>query len=157
VRYGDYIAKVAAFPTQPTLATLGEPEIDTSEDANAFRNAMVRFFAHHGAEFDIRVQLCTDLDTMPVEDASVMWPEDQSPYCTVARLVLPAQNVFSDERYHYFEQRLAFNPIHALVEHQPLGSVMRARMQVYLQTQDFRQRANGVLPAEPSQAAEVPD
>ena len=157
VRYGDYIAKVAAFPTAETLAAVGDPHVDPSQDDDAFRSAMVAFFQRHGAEFDLRVQLCTDLTAMPVEDASVQWPEAQSPYRTVARLTLPTQAVFSDARFQYFEQRLAFNPIHALETHRPLGGVQRARMQAYLQTQDFRQRTNNAAPAEPSSAAEVPD
>lgn len=156
-RYGDYIAKLAAFPTPETLAAIGNPHVDTSQDENAFRTAMSDFFAHHEATLDLRVQLCTDLATMPVEDAAVQWPEAQSPYRTVARLTLPRQAVFSEARYHYFEQRLAFNPIHALEAHRPLGGVQRARMQAYLHTQDFRQQANGVAPVEPHQAAEVPD
>lgn len=157
VRYGDYIAKVAAYPTEQTRAAIGEPKVDTSQDDDAFRHAMTVFFARHGAEFDIRVQLCTNLDTMPIEDVSVPWPEEQSPYRTVARLTMPMQATFSDERQQYFEKRLAFNPIHALEEHRPLGGVQRARMKVYLQTQAFRQRANSVAPAEPRSAAEVPD
>lgn len=157
VRYGDYIAKVAAFPTPETLAAIGNPHVDPGQDDDAFRTTMTTFFARHGAEFDLRVQLCTDLDAMPVEDASVQWDEAQSPYRTVARLTMPPQDSFSDERYRYFEQRLAFNPIHGLEAHRPLGGVNRARMQVYLQTQDFRQRTNGMNPAEPPSSAEVPD
>ena len=157
VRYGDYIAKVAAYPTGQTLAAIGDPKVDTSQDKDAFRHAMTVFFARHGAEFDIRVQLCTNLDTMPVEDASVQWPEEQSPYRTVARLSLPVQDAFSDGRRQYFEKRLSFNPIHALEEHRPLGGVQRARMKVYLQMQGFRQQSNGVAPAEPRSLGEVPD
>ena len=157
VRYGDYIAKVAAYPTAQTLADIGDLKVDTSKDNDAFRDAMITFFARHGAEFDIRVQLCTNLNTMPVEDASVKWPEEESPYRTVARLTMPMQDAFSDGRYQYFEQRLAFNPIHALEEHRPLGGVQRARMKVYLQTQAYRQSVNSVAPAEPRSAAEVPD
>ena len=156
-RYGDYVAKVAAYPTEQTLAAIGEPKVDTNLDDDAFRHAMTGFFARYRAEFDIRVQLCTNLDTMPIEDASVKWPEEQSPYRTVARLSLPMQDAFSEERRQYFEQRLSFNPIHALEEHRPLGGVQRARMKVYLQTQDFRQRTNGVNPAEPGSHADVPD
>ena len=156
-RYGDYLAKVAAFPTPETMAAVGNPHVDTSQDEDAFRDVMVAFFARHGAAFDLRVQLCANLETMPVEDASVQWPEEQSPYRTVARLTLPPQDSFSAERYRYFEQRLAFNPIHALEVHRPLGGVQRARMQAYLHTQDFRQRTNGVNPAEPGSNAEVPD
>lgn len=157
VRYGDYIAKVAAFPTEQTLHAIGDLEVDTKSDDNAFRHAMANFFARNGAEVDFRVQLCTDLGAMPIEDASVEWSEEQSPYRTVARLILPAQNIYSEARRQYFEERLAFNPIHALEAHRSLGSVNRARTQVYLLTQDFRQRRNGVPPAEPRSHAEVPD
>ena len=157
VRYGDYIAKVAAFPTAETLAAVGNPHVDTSQDPDAFRSAMVAFFAKQGAAFDLRVQLCTDLEAMPIEDASAEWPEAQSPYRTVAHLTLPPQDAFSDGRFRYFEQRLAFNPIHALQAHHPLGGINRARMAAYLQTQDFRQQQDGVSPAEPGSSAEVPD
>ncbi len=34
------------------------------------------------------MQLCTDLDAMPVEDASVVWPEDKSPHVAVARITV---------------------------------------------------------------------
>ena len=75
----------------------------------------------------------------------------------MARLRLPPQDAFSAERFPYFEQRLSFNPIHALEAYRPLGGVQRARMVAYLHTQDFRQQQNGVSPAEPGSHAEVPD
>lgn len=118
---------------------------------------MVAFFARHGAAFDVQVQLCTDLNTMPIKNASAKWDEHLSPFRSVARLTLPPQDSFSAERFRYFEQRLAFNPIHGLEAHRPLGGVNRARMAAYLQTQDFRQRTDGVNPAEPPSNAEVPD
>jgi hypothetical protein len=33
---------------------------------------------------------------MPVEDASVLWSEDQSPYRPVARITAAAQDIWSD-------------------------------------------------------------
>lgn len=156
LRHGDYIAQLSAVPTPETLATIGDPASDTSDD-DVFRHSVERYFEDHEAAFDIRVQLCTDLATMPVEDAAVVWPEEQSPHRTVARLVLPRQGAWTDARRAYFEERLSFNPIHALEEHRPLGSIMRARMAVYPQTQDFRQASFGVEPAEPRSLTEVPD
>ena len=156
VRYGDYIAQLSAVPSPATLGTIGDPKVDPSDD-DVFRHVMIAFFAGHDAELDLRVQLCVDLETMPVEDASVAWPEEQSPHRTVAQLILPRQEAYTAERQRFFDDRLAFNPIHALEEHRPLGSIMRARMQVYPHTQDFRQRANQAEPAEPRTHAEVPD
>ena len=115
------------------------------------------FFQRQEATFGLRVQLCTDLAAMPIEDASAVWAEAQSPFRTVARLTLPVQDAFSDGRFRYFEQRLAFNPIHALEAHRPLGGVQRARMQAYPQTQDYHQSQDGVSPAKLGSNAEVPD
>lgn len=38
-----------------------------------------------GGTWELRVQLCVDIEKMPREDASVEWPQDLSPYVTVAR------------------------------------------------------------------------
>jgi hypothetical protein len=157
VRYGDYIAKLAIFPTPETLAAIGDPALATSHDDEAARHALQAYYAQHTGTYEVRVQLCTDLQTMPVEDAAVVWSEVQSPYRTVARLVLPPQEAYSEARRQYMDERLAFNPVHALQAHRPLGSIMRVRTKVYLQAQDFRQQANGVVPAEPRSHAEVPD
>ena len=156
MRQGDYIAQLSAVPTAGTLAAIGDPASDTSDD-DVFRHLVQAFFAEHPAAFEIRVQLCTDLSTMPVEDAAVVWPEEQSPRRTIAWLVLPPQAAWTKAQRAYFEERLSFNPIHALEERRPLGSIMRARMAIYPQTQDFRQASDGVAPAEPRSLAEVPD
>lgn len=156
LRHVEYIAQISAVPTAETLAAIGDPASDTSEE-DVFRHSVQRYFAVHEAVFEIRIQLCTDLEAMPIEDASVVWPEDKSPHRTVAHLILPMQKAWTEQRRAYFEERLSYNPIHALEEHRPLGSIMRARMTIYPQTQDFRQASLGVCPAEPRNLAEVPD
>ena len=156
LRHGEYIAQLSAVPTPETQEAIGEPQSDTRDD-DVFRHSVEVFFAEHDAAFDIRVQLCTDLETMPVEDASVVWPEGQSPHRTAARLVLPRQDAWTEARRAYVEERLAFNPIHALDAHRPLGSIMRARMAIYPEAQDFRHKAFGVAPAEPQSLSDVPD
>lgn len=59
---------------------------------NGLREAVVDFFRSSGGAWEVRVQLCTDLAAMPVEDASVPWPEDKSPYVAVARIGVPPQD-----------------------------------------------------------------
>ncbi len=157
VRYGDYIAKVAVFPTAETLRSIGDPLVDNDADDEAFSKATSAFCSQQQAEFEFKVQLCTNLQTMPIEDATVAWPESESPYMTVARLTIPIQHAHSPERAYYFQERLSFNPAHSLEAHRPLGSIMRARMTAYLATQQFRQTANHVVAAEPQTHAEVPD
>jgi hypothetical protein len=48
-------------------------------------------------EFDVQVQLCIDLDRIPVEDLCVEWPEQLSPFATVAKLRLPRQDIGGDD------------------------------------------------------------
>ena len=156
VRFGDYVAKVGVFPASPELLALGDGPLDVS-DPDVFRHAVVEFFSANNAVFDVRIQLCTDLEKMPIEDASTRWPEELSPYVTVARLVLPAQNAHSEARAAYFTDVLSFRPAHSLASHRPLGSVMRARLQTYEALVAFRQQRNRIASKEPHSSGEIPD
>lgn len=155
VRYDDHVAKLAAIPADDTLAALAGVAPPGS-DRDAFRNAAVAFLADGPVVYDIKVQFCTDLAAMPVEDASVAWDEGESPYRTVARLTLPPQAAWTPARAAY-DDRLAFNPGHSLLTHRPLGSIMRARMQAYRATQRFRLAANRLTAAEPRCSLDVPE
>jgi hypothetical protein len=157
LRWGDAIAKVALFPVSPGLVALADTRLDPKQDPDVFRHAVAEWFRSNEAVFEFRVQLCTDLDTMPVEDASVRWPEDRSPYVTVAVLRFPPQDALSERRLLFVEEVLAFRPSHALLEHRPLGSLMRARLQVYTSLSAFRHANNGEAEQEPAEIAAVPD
>ena len=157
LRYGDHIAKVAVFPASRELNALGDGALDLRGNPDGFRKAVVEFFRRSSAEFDFRVQLCTDLERMPVEDASVRWPEEASSYLSVARLVLPRQEAYNPARQAYFDDVLAFRPAHSLQAHRPLGSVMRARLKTYAALSAFRHGRNGTPEREPRSIDEVPD
>ena len=157
MRYGDYVTKMGFFPISPELLAIIDQTIDTSENPDGFRAAVVNHMRGHDAEFELRVQLCTNIERMPVENASVAWPEDESPYVAVARLLLPAQDAYNPARAAYFDELLSFRPAHSLVTHKPLGSVMRARLAVYQALAGYRQERNGDRPSEPSSIDDVPD
>ena len=61
LRHGDYVAKMGLFPVSPELLAIIDETIDTGADPDAFRHAVVSHLRSHGAEFEMRVQLCTDL------------------------------------------------------------------------------------------------
>ena len=154
IRYGDYIVKLAVVPTSASQRDIAATAIDP-KDPDGLRTATVNYLRDNDATFDVRVQLCTNLDTMPVEDASREWPEDESPYRTVARLRLPRQEADSPER-RAFVDGLSFCVSHSLTDHRPLGSIMRARLRAYPTMARLRRQTNGVPLREPISVEEVP-
>lgn len=156
IRYGDYVAKLGAIPASPAQLGLKDWRLDPKTDEDGFRHAAVAFFAEHDVVFELKAQLWADAERQPIEDASVDWPVEISPYRTVATIRLPRQDAYSAERRRYFDEVMTFRPAHSLEAHQPLGSVMRARLQVYRALSDFRHRENGVTAEDPAKADQIP-
>ena len=154
--YGPYMAKVAVVPVSPNLAALTGAALPVNGSPNALRDAVVDFFRDHAAEWEMRVQLCTDLASMPIEDASVVWPEAASPYLPVARITAGPQDAWSAARVTAIDDGMAFTPWHCLAAHRPLGSVMRARRAAYAMSALFRSERNGQPIREPQSAADLP-
>ena len=156
LRFGDHVAKIAAFPASPEQAALADWRLDPHEDEDGFRHATVRHFAEHDILFELRAQLWTAPEAQPIEDASVEWKEADSPFRTVATIRLPRQAAYGAARVAYFDERLTFSPAHGLAAHRPLGSVMRARLQVYKALSAFRHRENGVAEVNPAGVDQIP-
>lgn len=153
--YGDHVCKVAVFPVSPPLTALTKAPVDLDDKPNGLRDAVVSHFAAQGGEWEVRVQLCTDLATMPIEDASVTWPEDASPYVAVARIVIAPQSAWNDAREVALDQGLSFSPWHGLASHRPLGSIMRVRKAVYETMVAQRMKTNGKTVVEPVSLASL--
>ena len=148
--HGDYFAKVALSPVSSELVALSESPIDTSGHPDALRETVRDHFRTCPGVWELRVQLATDIDAMPVEDAAVMWPEDESPYLPVARITALPQDTWSDGMREWVEDTLAFNPWTGLAAHRPLGSIMRARRPAYAAARAYRSRGNGAEISEPT-------
>ncbi|MFP5406777.1 MAG: catalase family protein, partial [Gammaproteobacteria bacterium] len=155
MRYGDHIAKLGVFPDTTALRALLTRRL-ALDDKDALRRAVVRFLRRNPAEYLVGIQLCTDLERMPVENANQEWPEDESPYRPVARLVLPPQDAWSPARRSFVDEDLSFCPAHSLAAHRPLGSIMRARMKAYEVLGKERRDANGSPAREPRSIDEMP-
>lgn len=123
--YGPYIAKFSIAPASPSLKALTNAPVDMHDKPNALREAVNTYFGQNDALWELRVQLCTDLNAMPIEDASVPWPEDRSPFITVAHIRAPRQVGWSEARSTAIDDGLSFNPWHSVAAHRPLGSIMR--------------------------------
>ena len=153
-RYGEYVAKLGFFPATPGMEALKDQPFDP-QTPDALREAMNTFFKSNPAEFDLRVQLNTGLETMPIEDAQAEWPETESQYQTVAKLIIPVQTAWDPAKDGYFED-LSFSPAHALAAHRPLGGMNRARLVAYRALADRRLADNGKTAEKPTTLEEVP-
>ncbi len=138
IRFGDHVAKIGVFPVSKELTGLTGAAVNLEDGFDPLRQQVRNFFAGDGGAWELRAQLCTNTDDMPIEDASVPWPEEESPYVTVARIEVPVQESWSDERSLTVDKGMAFNPWHCLAAHQPLGGVNRARKPVYAASSEFR-------------------
>lgn len=137
-RFGEYIAKFSVAPVSPILTDLKGDKVDAGGRPDALREVINEVIGVQGGEWEIRVQLCTDLDDMPIEDASVIWDEKRSPFRAVARIIVEPQPSWEHGVSDVQEAELAFSPWHGLAAFQPLGGVNRARKPVYQKSQAFR-------------------
>jgi hypothetical protein len=105
------------------------------------REGMTRYLAEHDAYFDFLVQVQTDRDLMPIEDALVRWNERLSPFRKIATIRIPIQTFDTADRSS-FGNNLSFTPWHALEAHRPLGSINRVRRAVYWEISGLRHTLN---------------
>ena len=125
--------KYTVRPCTPPHSTKAEHVTDTY-----LSDALRARLRERDASFDFMIQLQTDARTMPIEDATVEWHERDAPYVAVAQVRIPRQEVGDAETARLCEET-AFNPWYSLVEHRPLGSMNRARREIYHAMAEFRQ------------------
>jgi hypothetical protein len=155
ILFGDYMAKVQIAPVAAELTNLTDQAVQVFGRPDGLRDVCNDFFANHGGTWELRVQLCTDLETMPIEDSSVEWPEDRSPYRTVATITAPRQVAWDDEKSRAIDDGQSFSPWHGLAAHRPLGSIMRLREAAYRSSARFRSEHNGCPMHQPKKFEDV--
>lgn len=128
---GPYAARVRL------LAASREPSPGASGD---WAGDFLRRLVQEPLCFELQLQFFVDEQRTPIEDASVDWPEDVAPYVTVGALTLPPQDPSSPQGRELAAaiEAATFDPWNALMDHRPLGEVMRARKVVYFQSQQGR-------------------
>ena len=154
VRHGDFIAKVRFAPVQAFADTVEHRMVDLASDADAYRSALVAELKQRPFEFDLQVQLCTDLERMPVQDVTVEWLEALSPFVTVAKVRLPAQDISGSDNLDRMDA-MSFNPWRVTAEHAPLGEIQRVRKEAYRRSSIARHRLNHQERREPRSVREA--
>lgn len=130
-KYGEYAVR---WGLRPRAA--GSPagsDASTPASSDHLRDDLVRRLEQGPLEWGLMAQFFEDEQRTPIEDASVEWREEDAPFVTLARLVLPKQDAASAEGRALEQtiERLSFDPWHATEDFRPLGEMMRARKTAY--------------------------
>jgi hypothetical protein len=153
VRHGDYIAKIRVVAAAQNAGTVIHHQIDLNSGPDVFGPVLADELKAHAFDFDLQVQLCTDLKTTPVNDAAREWPEKLSPFITVGRVRIPRQDITGTLASDAADA-LAFNQWRVTADHRPLGEIMDVR-RVYTTSAKVRRALNHQPQREPVSADEV--
>lgn len=141
---GNTVVKYCLTPQAPTKTSVPPSPAD-----NYLTDVMTKQLTERDYFFDFQIQVRKVPEHMPVEDLSVAWSEEESPFVKVATVKIPAQHFDTAERKEYGDN-LSFTPWHSLVVHKPLGNVSRGRRIVYEALSKLRHTTNGIPLHEPS-------
>ena len=121
------------------------PPADIPDDAPDYlATDLTNRLAQRDYRLILEVQRRTDPDRMPLDAATVEWPEEDSPFVPVATLVLPRQEVDAPGQAAY-GQGLSFNIWRVPPANRPseASSIAVARRGVYAAGARMRHLANG--------------
>lgn len=86
---------------------------------------------------------------MPIDDATVIWKEQDSPFVPIATINIPPQH-FTSEAQQQFCEDLSMNPWHGVGAWEPIGSLNRSRRLVYHAVSQYRHRQNDASVSQPT-------
>jgi len=134
---GNQIVKYRLDPETP-------PENVANNNADYLATDIASRLSEREYRFRFMVQRRTNPATMPLDEATVDWPEAESPYVQVATLILFRQDINARGQAEY-GQSLAFNifrvpPVQAPA---PESSIAQVRKVVYAASAATRHEANG--------------
>ncbi len=139
--------QVVKYKLEPTIKDT--PPTSAPNDPTYLAADLVAKLSQKKATFKFMVQLQTDPETMPLDQATVRWPESESPYIHIADVEFPKQDINARGQADYGEN-LAYNIWRVTQDHHPIGSIAEARREVYAASAAQRRNANGVPAGEPA-------
>lgn len=128
------------FMTKSCSAVIKQ-RTDQQTDANFLQTTLARELADNAACMQFLVQLQDTDKLMPIEDPSVLWKEEDSPFIAVATINI-VQQQFNSPAQQQFCEDLSFSPWNSLDAHRPIGALNRVRKIVYQASSDYRHKAN---------------
>ncbi|SEM12091.1 hypothetical protein SAMN04489760_104164 [Syntrophus gentianae] len=136
-RLGETGGQVVKYSVTPCSSYRTTKAVRPGE--NQLRAAIKAHLQQEEACFSFGVQVQKDPESMPIEDASVIWDESVSPFQTVATITIRNQDFDNSESLAVCE-RSSFNPWQSLVAHEPLGRMNAVRRLVYAEAARLRNK-----------------
>ncbi|MFJ4250289.1 catalase family protein [Pseudomonas sp. NPDC089741] len=141
-KFGEANAKFRVMPDPDNCPLYNLPK-QNHELPNFLRSALNQQLSTDRvpACFVLQIQRQDANTYMPIEDTSIEWREQDSPFETVARITLPPQD-FDTPALNLACDNLSFNPWFGIEAHRPIGGINRLRKAVYEAVSDYRHRQN---------------
>jgi len=136
-RLGETGGLVVKYSVTPCSSYQTTKAVNPGE--NQLRAAIKAHLQQEAACFHFGLQIQKDPDAMPIEDASVIWDEEVSPFQTVATITIRDQDFDNQESLAACE-RSSFNPWQSLAAHEPLGRMNAVRRLVYAHAAKVRNK-----------------
>lgn len=138
---------VIKFSAQTCPGAVPEPAINR-DNFDYLTEAMQHQLDHSAGCFQFMAQAPLPASGLALDDATVIWHEQEAPFVALARIEIPPQNFVSDEQMEFCEN-ISMNPWHGVGDWQPLGSLNKARRLVYHSVSKFRHQHNQTTEAQP--------
>lgn len=116
-------------------------------DPENLEDALAKSVVDRDHVLDFYVQ--KQIDGMPIEDATISWAEQDSPFVKVAEIAVEPQDITATER-SVMAENMSFTPWRALKVHRPLGGINRARRKIYSAVSKKRHDETGAEHKEPT-------
>jgi catalase len=141
-KFGEANAKFRVMPDPDSCPAYTLPQ-QNHDLPNFLRSALSQQLSTDRvpACFVLQIQRQDANKYMPIEDTSIEWREQDSPFETVARITLPAQD-FDTPALNLACDNLSFNPWFGIEAHRPIGGINRLRKAVYEAVSDYRHSQN---------------
>lgn len=125
LRFGAHAGKLMLAPLETGGPGAG--------GADRYRDDLVRRLAAGPIRYELRIQRFVDEQRTPIEDASVEWSTDVSPWVPLATLTIPRTDLTSDpaKATEAEIEAMSFDPWHATDDLRPLGAMNRIRKLAY--------------------------
>ena len=143
--FGNRVVKYRIIPRSVYKSKLPKKLTD-----NYLIENMQKHLEKEEAVFDFMIQFYINDVYTPINDASIEWEEDKSPFIKLGEIRIPKQKFTTKERFELAE-KMSFSPGHSIICHKPIGDMNEARVKIYEEMSKYRHNRNKEKLYEPNE------